>query len=111
MTLPFALRIAGPRGLWPARPWYHLTRAALLVAATGCFFLSLHWLPIADALAIFFVQPLIVTVLSALVLKERVGPRRWAAVGIGAIKISEQDFFEDDTRLYRVSQDFSIWTT
>lgn len=34
-----------------------------------------------------------------------------AVVGIGAIKISEQDFFEDDTRLYRVSQDFSLWTT
>ncbi len=85
MTLPFAWRIAGPRGLWPARPWYHLMRAALLVAATFCFFLSLHWLPIADALAIFFVQPLIVTILSALILREAVGPRRWAAVAIGFI--------------------------
>lgn len=85
MTLPFAWRIAGPRGLWPARPWYHLMRAALLVAATFCFFLSLHWLPIADALAIFFVQPLIVTILSALILREAVGPRRWAAVAVGFI--------------------------
>ena len=85
MTLPFALRIAGPRGLWPARPYYHLIRAGLLVAATYCFFLSLKWLPIADALAIFFVQPLIVTVLSALILREAVGPRRWAAVAVGFI--------------------------
>lgn len=85
MTLPFAWRIAGPEGLWPARPWYHLMRAALLVAATFCFFLSLHWLPIADALAIFFVQPLIVTILSALILREAVGPRRWAAVAVGFI--------------------------
>lgn len=85
MTLPFAWRIAGPGGLWPARPWYHLMRATLLVAATFCFFLSLHWLPIADALAIFFVQPLIVTILSALILREAVGPRRWAAVAIGFI--------------------------
>ena len=85
LTLPFALRIAGPRGLWPARPWYHLARAALLVAATFCFFLSLHWLPIADALAIFFVQPLIVTLLSALILREQVGPRRMIAVAVGFI--------------------------
>lgn len=85
MTLPFAWRIAGLRGLWPARPYYHLMRAALLVAATFCFFLSLRWLPIADALAIFFVQPLIVTILSALVLREAVGPRRWAAVAAGFV--------------------------
>lgn len=85
MTLPFAWRIAGPRGLWPARPWYHLARAAFLVSATFCFFLSLKWLPIADALAIFFVQPLIVTVLSALILREAVGPRRWAAVALGFV--------------------------
>lgn len=85
LTLPFALHIAGPRGLWPARPWYHLARATLLVAATGSFFMSLHWLPIADALAIFFVQPLIVTLLSALILREQVGPRRLIAVAVGFI--------------------------
>ena len=85
LTLPFALRIAGPRGLWPARPVYHSLRATFLVAATFCFFLSLKWLPIADALAIFFVQPLIVTILSALILREAVGPRRWAAVAVGFI--------------------------
>lgn len=85
LTLPFALKIAGPRRLWPARPWYHFLRAAFLVAATFCFFLSLKWLPIADALAIFFVQPLIVTILSALILREAVGPRRWIAVAVGFI--------------------------
>lgn len=85
LTLPFALRITGPGGLWPQRPWYHLARAALLVAATFSFFLSLKWLPIADALAIFFVQPLIVTLLSALILREKVGPRRLMAVAVGFI--------------------------
>ena len=85
MTLPFAVRIAGAKSLWPDRPWYHTLRAAFLVAATFFFFLSLKWLPIADALAIFFVQPLIVTVLSAFVLREAVGPRRWIAVAVGFI--------------------------
>jgi len=39
----------------------------------------------AYALAIFFVQPLVLTALSPLVLGERVGPRRWAAVVVGFI--------------------------
>lgn len=85
MTLPFAWRIGGASVLWPDRPFYHAARAGFLVLATFCFFLSLRWLPIADALAIFFVQPLIVTVLSACVLREAVGPRRWAAVAVGFV--------------------------
>ncbi len=83
LALPMALRAGGRAALWPDRPAYHALRAAFLAAATFTFFLSLTYLPIASALAIFFVQPLIVTVLSALVLKERVGPRRWAAVAVG----------------------------
>ncbi len=80
-----AVRATGWRGLWPANPVYHLIRSSLLILATFTFFLSLKFMPIADALAIFFVQPLVVVVLSALVLKERVGPRRWAAVFVGFI--------------------------
>lgn len=40
-------------------------------------------MPIADTLAIFLVQPLLITALSPWLLKETVGPRRWAAVAIG----------------------------
>ena len=83
LTLPLASRTGGRAALWPDRPAYHALRAAFLSAATFSFFLSLTYLPIASSLAIFFVQPLIVTVLSALVLKERVGPRRWVAVAVG----------------------------
>ncbi len=85
VTLPFALQATGRAALWPDRPIYHLCRASLLILATYTFFLSLKFLPIADALAIFFVQPLVVVVLSALVLGEKVGPRRWAAVFAGFI--------------------------
>ena len=85
MTLPLALTHTGVRGLLPDRPFYHGLRASLLILATFCFFWSLKFLPIADALAIFFVQPLVVTALSPLVLREHVGPRRWAAVFIGFI--------------------------
>jgi drug/metabolite transporter (DMT)-like permease len=85
LTLPFALRVAGPASLLPKRPVLHGFRAGFLISATFCFFVALRYLSIADALAIFFVQPLIVTILSPLVLGEHVGPRRWAAVVTGFI--------------------------
>lgn len=83
MTLPFALKSEGTRTFRPARPLHHLARAGLLFTATFLFFQALKHLPIADALAIFFVNPLVIVILSALVLKEKVGPRRWAAVAMG----------------------------
>jgi drug/metabolite transporter (DMT)-like permease len=85
VTLPFALRHGGPAALVPQRPVYHLFRAGFLIAATFCFFLSLKFLPIADALAIFFVQPLVVTLLSPWALGETVGRQRWIAVCIGFV--------------------------
>ncbi len=85
LTLPFALRQSGGRGILPQRPGLHALRALLLMGATFFFFSALLTLPIADALAIFFVNPLIITALSPLILGEHVGPRRWAAVGVGFI--------------------------
>lgn len=83
MAAPLALRAGGRAALWPDRPVWHLCRAGFLAGATFAFFSSLLWLPIASALAIFFVQPLIVTLLSAALLRERVGAVRWAAVAVG----------------------------
>lgn len=83
LTLPFAWRLTGFRRLAPNMPVMHAARAVFLMSATGFFFLGLKFLSIADTLSIFFVQPLIVTVLSPFVLGEKVGIRRWAAVVIG----------------------------
>jgi drug/metabolite transporter (DMT)-like permease len=85
LTLPFALRAGGVAALRPRDPAINLTRAALLMTATFCFFASLRWLSVADALAIFFVNPLIVTALSPALLGEKVDRRRWIAVAIGFI--------------------------
>lgn len=83
MTLPFAWKAEGARAFRPAQPARQLLRALLLFGATFLFFSALKYLPIADALAIFFVNPLVVVILSALALRERVGPLRWAAVAVG----------------------------
>lgn len=85
MTLPFALRAEGAQAFRPAQPLRQLARSALLFSATFLFFQSLKHLPIADALAIFFVNPLVIVILSALALREKVGPRRWAAVAVGFV--------------------------
>lgn len=85
MALPFALHHNAARGLIPERPLLHSVRALLLMTATFCFFSSLKFLPIADALAIFFVQPLVLTALSPVILGEHVGRQRWMAVVVGFI--------------------------
>ena len=59
------------------------TRSALMLVTTGMFFFAVSQLPLADVVAIMFVGPLFVTALSVPLLRDYVGPRRWAAVGIG----------------------------
>jgi drug/metabolite transporter (DMT)-like permease len=44
-------------------------------------------MPLADTITIGFAAPLIMTVLSVFLLKERVGARRWAAVIVGFIGV------------------------
>ena len=77
---------------WPERRWNILSssriglqifRAALLVTCLLLFFTVLRFMPLADAVAISFVSPILVTALSVPLLKERVGLRRWLAVGVG----------------------------
>jgi len=61
----------------------HLIRGVLMLASNSFFFLGLVAMPIAEAVAMFFVAPLFITVLSALLLGEPIGPRRIAAVLVG----------------------------
>jgi drug/metabolite transporter (DMT)-like permease len=61
----------------------HLLRTAMLLASTVMFFASLRTLSLAEANAISFSSPLLITVLSAVILGEAVGARRWIAVMAG----------------------------
>ncbi len=61
----------------------HVKRAFNLTLATLCFFTAIQVMPIADALAIFFVMPLIVTLLAPWVLGETVGWHRISAAVVG----------------------------
>lgn len=65
----------------------HLVRGALLVTTNTAFFLGVAAIPLGDATALFFVAPLVITVLSIPVLGEQVGPLRWAAVLAGLVGV------------------------
>lgn len=58
-------------------------RAVLVAVSTLMFLNSLRFLPLADAIAIVFANPLITTALAVPLLAERVGWRRWSAVIVG----------------------------
>lgn len=90
-SLPFVLvwvlATAGPRSLIPVRWGLHLLRGALGMAMIGCFVYALRSLPLSTAYSIYFVAPLLVAALSVPLLGERVGPRRWVAIGVGLIGV------------------------
>jgi drug/metabolite transporter (DMT)-like permease len=67
------------------RPGLQLVRSVFMLVANGLFLFAVRSMKLVDATAILFVGPLIVTALSVPLLGERVGPRRWLAVGIGFV--------------------------
>ncbi len=69
-----------------ARGWVAV-RAVVDAIATVLFLVSLFHLPLANATAINMTSPLIITVLAAVFLGERLGPSRWVAVGIGFVGV------------------------
>ena len=62
-----------------------MARGMLAVVSATAFIFALRYVPLADAVAITFVAPFMVTIFSALILGERVGIRRISAVAIGFI--------------------------
>jgi drug/metabolite transporter (DMT)-like permease len=65
--------------------WLQGARSLLLVVEIGLFIWTITVLPLANAHAILAVTPLLVTALSVPLLGERVGIRRWSAIGVAFI--------------------------
>lgn len=65
------------------RPGLHLLRVVLSTLEVVAFFVAVRYLPLADVITFYLAAPIFVTALSALVLREQVGWRRWCAVGVG----------------------------
>jgi drug/metabolite transporter (DMT)-like permease len=86
-TLPLAMSAVGKAALKPINPVLNAARAFFLISGTAFFFFALKTLPIADTLAIYFVQPILITALSPFVLGETVGTRRWVTVFVGFVGV------------------------
>lgn len=81
ILLPFVLAL----GQWRRPSWLHLLAGCFLGAALLSITAALKHMPIPNALAIFFVEPLILTLMSAAILGEKLGWRRLAAVTVGLV--------------------------
>jgi S-adenosylmethionine uptake transporter len=87
----FSLALVQIEGGWQilrtATPGLHVLRCGLIVTANMTFFAALAVLPLAEATAVFFVAPLMITLLSVPLLGERVGPLRLGAVVVGLVGV------------------------
>lgn len=81
ILLPFVLAV----GQWGRPSWMHLLAGCFLGAALLSINAALKHMPIPNAIAIFFVEPLILTLMSAAILGERLGWRRLSAVFAGLV--------------------------
>jgi len=89
-TLVMALLFA-PKMRWTLlqtrRPWLQLSRSLSLLAVSLLFISGLRYIPLGEATAVIFLAPLIVTVLSALLLREQVSKGQWVAVTLGFLGV------------------------
>jgi len=85
--LAFVVAAFGPRAgrrlFATQHPVFQLVRSLMLLGSTAFNFAALRYIGLATAATINFTSPLIVALLAAPVLGERVGARRWPAILVG----------------------------
>ncbi len=80
---PLLLRPGAAKQLVGAGALMQVIRAIMLAIATVLFFSALETMKMADALAVYFIYPFLITLMAPLLLSEKVGLRRFVAVLIG----------------------------
>lgn len=80
---PICVALRYPLTLPRTALWQLTQRAFFLIASTYCFVAAVQVMPIADALAIAFVEPFILLILGRLLFQDEVGPRRIMACVVG----------------------------
>lgn len=76
-------RAGGLPSLRTNQPWNHIRRSIAGVLSMALGFQAMTMLPLSNATAIGFVTPLFTAILAVPLLKEVVGPARWAAIIVG----------------------------
>lgn len=85
LLVPFVL--FGGAGLRSRRPGLQVLRGIGMVGSALFFVLGLPYLSVADATAIYFISPIMITALAVLFLGETVGWRRWTAALVGLLGV------------------------
>ncbi|MDO6412772.1 DMT family transporter [Sphingomonas sp. BIUV-7] len=85
LVLAWAAFGPGLASLRTRRPMAHLTRSVIGLSTMVFTFGALSRLPLGEATTITYTAPVFSTILSAIVLHEAIGGRRWAAVAIGFV--------------------------
>lgn len=86
MTVGFAPRMKGDL-VRTRRPLLQLARALSQVGISVFLLVGLRYIPLGEATAVMFLSPLFVTLLSVVVLKERVSVGQWASVVLGFVGV------------------------
>ena len=87
ISLPMTFLFLRKYFTWPHNFLLQISRSIFLFLSTICFFYSISIISLAKALTLSFVAPIFVTILSAILLKEKVGIHRWSAVFLGFIGV------------------------
>jgi drug/metabolite transporter (DMT)-like permease len=87
LMLGIAVGTGQARALRSKRPSLQTLRALGVLGSSIFFITGLSFLPMAEATAISFASPMIVTALSIPILREVVGWRRWSAVAVGLLGV------------------------
>ncbi len=85
VTLPAVLWRKGPVVLRAKQPLRQILRGACIFISSIAFLTGLIYLPLADASAINFIWPVLITIFSVIMLGEKVGIRRAGALIAGCI--------------------------
>lgn len=79
----FLLSIRGLSVLKTRQPSLQIIRGVLVVCSSILFVFAVRYVPLVDAVAASFVAPFFLTIAGAIILKEKIGIRRWCAVVVG----------------------------
>ncbi len=79
------LAIHGPSLFKSLHFGLQVSRGVVAVCSATLFIFALRYVPLADAVAVSFVAPFMVTLMGAFLLGEAVGVRRWVAVALGFV--------------------------
>ena len=85
LLVPIAYYFKGNSGFFNATTKPQLTRGLFIFLGTAFFYIAITEIPLANALSLLLVAPIIVVVLSSFILKERITPIKIICVLIGFV--------------------------